>query len=148
MRGEGQTLNQELVRKVRQATENTVPPECKLWTPDQHKGVEFIVDSIGADGIRVNKIPQTPIRWEELADVVAWLKHRGATIGESGYTVNVGSVQGNNAVADTLEWRLRAFTRVTTMKSSYVAPILDRAGIVTVDGSRRPNKVTLTVNWR
>ncbi len=141
-------MNQESVGKVRQATENAVLPGCKLRTPDQRRGVEFIVDSIGADGIRVNKIPQTLITWKELADVVAWLKRRGATIGESGYTVNVGSVQGNNAVADTLEWRLRASTQVRTMKSSYVAPILDTVGIVTVDGSRRPNKVTLTANWR
>lgn len=105
------------------------------------------MDSVREGGVRVANIPQTYITWEELSDVVFWLRSRGATQGDAKYTCIIGSTQSSNTKVDTLEWRLRTFTGNNVMKSSYVAPILAEARIVTVDG-KRPNTVTLAEAWR
>ena len=136
-----------IVRRVRRAIETTLTPTSWLRTPDRSKGKDFRIDSIGKEGITVNKLPHVSITWEELGNIVSWLMHRGNTRGEQGYTCNVGSIQGSKVVPDTLEWRLREFTGSATMKSSYVAPILEAGGIVLVDG-RRPNSITLAAEWR
>ena len=140
-------MSQQIIARVRQAIEFSVKSGSRLRTPDSRKVSCFLVESVGGNGVKVDKLGQTPITWEELGHVVCWLRSRGCNRGESGYTCAIGSTQGSNATEDTLEWCLREFTGRTIMKSSYVAPILAEASIVTVDG-KRPNKVTITEAWR
>ena len=124
---------------VRQAVKDALKPGYVLRTPDRIKGTEFRVECIGPKGVKVNKLRATLITWEELEGVVECLRGRS--------WVKIGAVQQSNASGDTIEGCLRSINKGKTMKSLYVAPILEAAGIVTVCGDR-PNSVTLRPEHR
>ena len=79
-------MSRQLTDDVRRAIESSVKPGSRMRTPDTVRGIDFLVESVGENDIRVDKIPQTPITWKELTDVVSWLKNRGFSCGERGYT--------------------------------------------------------------
>ena len=86
-------MSRQLTDSVRRAIESSVKPGCRMRTPDWVRGSYFFVNSVGENDIRVDKIPQTPITWKELGDVVSWLKSRRLSCGERGYTCEIGSTQ-------------------------------------------------------
>ena len=120
--------------RVKDAIWSHLCPGTVLRTPDDAKGKKFHVESIGPKGIKVDKLGYTLITWDELEGVVDYLRGRG--------WVKIGASKNNVVSGDTIEGCLRRIHKGKTMKSPFVAPVLEAAGIAAVDGSR-PNKMKL-----
>ena len=133
----------DVAGRVKQTVEDALTAGCVLRTPDDFKGTEFQVMSVDSLGIKVSKLT-TLITWKELESAVGWLRECGRS--GQGYERKIGARQESDVSGDTLEGCLRKIGG-TQMKSSYVASILGKAGIVMVYGGR-PNSITLAPDWR
>ena len=107
---------------VREAIVDSLSPGQELYTPTRRSF--FTIESLGdPQGVTVSKLAG-PILWEALNGVPDYLASQGNEVA-------IGAKKGR-ADPQTLESFLQARHRNVTQRASYVAPILEAAGVIDI----------------
>ena len=120
---------------VEQAVRNTLHVGSVLRTPRGLNKDEFKIDALDPQGLRVSKV--TPyIHWDELEGILCYMNDRDGEI-------RTAPLQEASTLSGSLDEYLKSTKyKINTMRSSYVASILEEAGVVTIN-RERPHKIRL-----
>jgi hypothetical protein len=124
--------------RVEAAVRDSISPGDRLATPSGRG--QFTVARCTDDGLVLllgGKEAWTPLPWRALEEVPGLLRGRG--------WVPIGGAYSVDSVPGTLDEHLKKFLRRAT--AGWVAVVLERAGVVTMDRSR-PARVRLCPGWQ
>ena len=125
-------------KSVEDAIRTALSPGTELYTPD--KGNPFVIESFDGEGLKVRK-PKSRIfiRWDVLDGVPAYMARF------DGGEVAIGATH-DPADEGTLERFLQCGHGNQTMRASYVAPILEAAGVCEILPRRGGEKQRIRLN--
>ena len=109
-------------KDVRLAVVSALVAGQKLYTPARQSPFE-VLEVDATRGIKIDKLSQR-ISWSALSGAPQFMASLGGT-------VVIGARKGS-ADANTLEWFLQRAHGNVVMRASFVAPILEQAGIVEI----------------
>ena len=124
---------------VEQAIRNALSPGQELETPAG--GSVFVVESFDYSGIKVSKLAQR-ISWRVLNGVPKYMALYDRC------EVAIGAIMGS-ADLGTLEKHLQDGHGNKMMRGSYVAPILEAAGVIDIlpKVGKEKQRIRLTSKW-
>lgn len=123
---------------VEQAIRKALSPGQELETPAGRS--VFVIESLDHRGINVSKLVQ-PISWDVLNGVPGYIASLGGEVA-------IGAIMGR-AEPGTLERFLQDGQGNITMRGSYVAPILETAGVIDIlpKVGKEKQRIRLTPKW-
>ena len=125
---------------VQQAITAALAEGQELYTPARQSPFE-VVEVDASRGIKINKLSQH-ISWRALSSAPQYVASHGGR-------VEIGARKGR-ADANTLEWFLQKAHGNNVMRGSFVAPILEEAGIIEIlpKVGREKQSIRLRDAWR
>lgn len=124
-------------RSVEAAVRGAVSPGDRLVTPSGRG--QFTVAGYTSDGLVLllgEKETRARVPWQALEQIPDLLRDRGWVL--------IGGVYSTGSTPDSLDEHLKKFLKTAT--AGWVAVILEKAGVVTVDRAR-PARVRLRPGW-